>query len=244
MFQFITLQRPTCAVLGVAAWVLAAWAGPAASAPNQPPASAIAATDLDRYVGGYQITRYAGMIVTRQGDGLLLTQQQGPPPELFLQGTGGVWTGTKTGRKFTFDIGPDGQVFALSFTQKPFPGTMKRLPNGEAEKRAAELAAKLKAQVPDSRTEGAIRALVRSVTDGGANFDQLFGERELLAARAQASDMQSDFKSLGDLKTVAFKAVGPQGGDQYVLTFANGQRQINVLLDQQGRIDAMGIQLR
>jgi beta-lactamase regulating signal transducer with metallopeptidase domain len=217
--------------------------GPAVpKAAAAPPAGA--PKDIDRYLGGYEITRYAAMIVTRQGDGLLVTQQQGPPPELFLPGSDGVWVGTQSGRHFTFDLGPDGRVIDLNFGDGPTPGTMKRLPNGEAEKRAAELAAKLKAQIPDIRTEGVIRELVRSVIDGSINFDRSFGERMVILARVQFPDMQSDFKSLGDLKTLTFKGVGIQGGDIYDAAFANGQREFRVLLDQQGRIDAMGIQLK
>jgi Domain of unknown function (DUF3471) len=265
----IRRQRSTWAVIGAASCVLAASAGqaalaaedrplganvavlatafdaqPAAAASSVAPSLASAPKDFNRYVGGYEVTRYAAMIVTRQGDGLLLTQQQGPPPELFLPDSGGVWTGTQSGRKFTFDLGPDGQVLALSFSQKPFPGTMKRLPNGEAETRAVELATKLKAQVPDGRTEGAIRELVRSVLDGNIDFDRLFGDREAMAARAQLSDMQGDFKSLGGLKTLTFNGVGGQGGDIYEAAFANGNREFRILLDKQGRIDAMGINLK
>jgi hypothetical protein len=219
-----------------------------AQGPAVPKAAAVAPAaapkDLDRYLGGYEITRYAAMIVTRQGDGLLVTQQQRPPPELFLPGSDGVWVGTQSGRHFSFDLGPDGRVIALNFGDGAVPGTMKRLPNGEAEKRAAELAAKLKAQVPDTRTEGVIRELIRSVLDGSINFDRFFGERMAILARVQFPDMQSDFKSLGDLKSLAFKGVGIQGGDIYEAAFANGQREFRVLVDAQGRIDAMGIQLK
>lgn len=232
---------PSVATFAAAAAVqapAAAAASPVASSP------AAASKDLDRYVGAYEITRFGSMLVTRQGDALVLQQQPGPPPEQYLRGSDGVWTGAQSGQRVRFDLGPDGRVIDLSFEGGPTPGTMKRRPDGEAEKRAAELAAKIKAQVPDSRTEGVIRELIRSVVDGSINYDRFFGEREAIAARAQASDMQSDFKSLGDLKSLAFKGVGIQGGDQYVATFANGQREIRVLLDQQGRVDAMGIQLR
>jgi hypothetical protein len=213
-----------------------------AQAPAAPPAAAPG--DLDRYVGAYQITRYGSMMVTRQGDSLVLGPQPGPPPEQYLRGSDGVWTGTTSGQQVTFHQGPDGRVSDLSFSGGPTPGTMRRLPDGEAEKRAAELAAKLKAQTPDPRTEGVIREMVRSVVDGSVNFDRVFGERAAVQYRAQFADMQADFKSLGDLKSLAFKAVGPQGGDQYVVTFANGVREIRVILDQQGRIDTMGVQLR
>jgi hypothetical protein len=223
--------------------IVAAGYGPVAAAATAA-APAGAPKDIDRYVGGYEITRYAAMIVTRQGDGLLVTQQQGPPPELFLPGSDGVWVGTQSGRHFTFDLGPDGRVIDLNFGDGAVPGTMKRLPNGEAEKRAAELAAKIKAQVPDTRTEGVIRELIRSVLDGSINFDRFFGERMAILARVQFPDMQSDLKSLGDLKSLAFKGVGVQGGDIYEAAFANGQREFRVLVDAQGRIDAMGIQLK
>jgi hypothetical protein len=198
--------------------------------------------DIDRYVGAYEITRFVAMMVSRQGDALVLQQQQGAPPEQFLPGADGTWFSTQSGRQVTFDRGPDGQVIDLSFAEGPVPGKMKRLPDGAVETRAAELVARVKAQVPDNRTEGVIRELIDSVRDGRVNYDH-FGERMAIAARAQFPDMLSDFKSLGDLKALAFKGVGPGGGDIYEATFANGKREFRVLLDPQGRIDAMGIQL-
>jgi beta-lactamase regulating signal transducer with metallopeptidase domain len=224
--------------------IILAQAAPGAAGAKAAASPAGAPKDLDRYVGAYQITRYGSMIVTRQGDALLLAPTPGPAPEPYLRGSDGVWTGTQSGQQVTFHDGPDGRVIDLSFSGGAIPGTMKRRPDGEAEKLAAELAAKLKAQTPDPRTEGAIREMVRSVVDGSVNFDRLFGERAAVEYRAEFPKLQDDFKSLGDLKSLAFKAVGPQGGDQYVVTFANGVREIRVILDQQGRIDTMGIQLR
>jgi len=222
--------------------------GPAAPKGDVPSAApAGAPKDMDRYVGAYEFSRYGSMIVSRQGDALVLQMQPemqlGATPEQYLRGSDGGWTSTQSGQRVKFDLGPDGRVIDLSFESGPF-GTMKRRPDGEAEKRAAELEAKIKAQIPDPRTEGVIRELVATARDGSVNFDRQFGQRMAIPARAQASDMQADFNSLGDLKTLAFLAVGAQGGDQYLATFANGKREFRLLLDQQGRIDAMGIQLR
>ncbi len=220
--------------------ILAAADAPAASQ-GAVPSAAGAAKDIDRYVGAYEFSRYGSMIVTRQGDALVVQQQPGPPPETFLQGSDGVWTGA-SGRHFVFDVDPGGRVIDLSFADGPVPGTMKRRGDGEAEMRAAELAAKVKAQVPDPRTEGVIREMFADTRDGSVKFDERYGVRMAILARIQFPDQQADFKTLGDLKTLAFKGVGPQGGDIYEATFANGKREFRVLLDQQGRIDAMGIQ--
>ena len=217
---------------------LAAWA----AQPADVRVAASAPGDLDRYVGAYEITRFVSMIVTRQGDTLVLQQQQGPPAESFRRGADGVWTGVESGRQFIIDVAPDGRVIDLSFAGGPAPGKMRRLPDGALDTRAVELASKVKAQAPDDRTEGVIRELIRTVRDGSINFDERFGERMAIAARADLPEMQSDFQSLGELKALAFKGVGPGGGDIYEASFANGQRVFRVLLDPQGRIDAMSIQ--
>lgn len=237
------LAPPAAAPADPAPVRLAQGYGPAPSRSNAPSAApAGAPKDIDRYVGVYEITRFVAMIVSRQGDALVVQQQQqGPSPEPFFRGGDGVWTGAQSGRQFVFDLGPDGQVMDLSFAGGPVPGKMKRLPDGEFEKRAVELAARVKAQVPDSWTEGVIRELIGSVRDGSVNYDR-FGERMAIGARAQFQGMQSDFQSLGDLQSLAFKGVGPGGGDIYEATFANGKRELRILLDQPGRIDAMSIQ--
>ena len=217
--------------------------GPAASQRDVPSSAAAGAPkDIDRYVGVYEITRFVAMIVSRQGDALVVQQQQqGPSPDKFVRGSDGVWTSAQSGRHFVFDLGPDGQVADLSFAEGPVPGKMKRMPDGEFEKRAVELAARVKAQVPDNRTEGVIRELIGGLRNGSVNYDH-FGERMAINARATFPDMQSEYKSLGDLKTLAFKGVGSGGGDIYEATFTEGQREFRVLLDTQGRIDAMSIQ--
>jgi beta-lactamase regulating signal transducer with metallopeptidase domain len=220
--------------------VLAQASGPAApqrAAP--PPAASGPAGNLDRYVGAYQITRYGSMIVTRQGDTLVLQPQPGPPPEPYLRGSDGVWTGAQSGQRVTFHEGPDGRILDLTFENGPVPGTMRRRPDGEAEKLAAELAARVKAQTADPRAEGVIRELIRRVLDGSIDIDRFFGERAAVQARALFPSLQNDWKSLGDLKSLTFHGVGIQGGDQFIVTFANGQREFRVILDAQGRIDTM-----
>ena len=220
---------------------LAAWAAePADVRIATSPAGA--PSDIDRYAGAYEVTHFVSMIVTRQGDTLALQQQQGPPAEQFRRGSDGVWTGVDSGRQVTFDLGPDGRVVDLAFAGGPVPGKMRRLPDGAVDTRGTELASKLKTQAPDGRTEGVIRELIRSVRDGGIDFDARFGERMAIAARAEFPEMQSDFKTMGELKTLAFKGVGPGGGDIYEADFANGRRVFRVLLDAQGRIDAMSMQ--
>jgi CubicO group peptidase (beta-lactamase class C family) len=210
--------------------------------PETPTRMAGAPKDIDRYAGAYEITRFVAMIVARQGDALVVHEQQGPPPEQFLPESDRVWFSTQSARQLTFDFGPDGQVLDLSLGQSGQTQKLKRMPHGEVETRAAELAARVKAQVPDNRTEAAIRELIGSLRDGRPNYDH-FGQRMGDATRARLPDLESDMKSLGDLKTIVFKGVGPGGGDIYEATFANGKRIFRILLDPQGRIDAMGIQL-
>jgi hypothetical protein len=202
---------------------------------------ASAPKDTDRYVGPYQMTRFVAMMVSRQGDTLVL-QQQGSPPEQFYPESDRVWFSTQSDRRIVFDVGPDGHVIDLALGGGGPGQKLKRLTDADMSARQAELAARVKAQVADARSEAVVRALIGELREGRPNYDHL-GDRMAEVVRAQLPDIEGDIKSLGDLKTLAFKGVGPGGGDIWEATFANGKRVFRVLLDTQGRVDAMGIQL-
>jgi CubicO group peptidase (beta-lactamase class C family) len=197
--------------------------------------------DTDHYVGAYEVNRFLPMMVTRQGDALVVQQPGGPPQQYFPE-SDRVWFSMLGDQKMEFDVGPDGQVAGMALRQGDQVQRFGRLSQAEVSARQAELAAKVKAQVPDKRTEGVIRELVGGLRDGRVNYDHI-GERMAAVIRAQLPEIESDFKALGDLQGLAFKGVGPQGGDIYEATFAHGARELRILLDAQGRIDAMGIRM-
>ena len=195
--------------------------------------------NLARYLGGYQVTRFSQMAVSRQGDALVL-QLPGAPPEQFLPESDRAWFSMASNRELAFDVGPDGQVSGMAIKQGRAAQHFKHLSDAEVSALRDELAARVKAQVAENGSEAAVRELIAGLRDGHPNYDH-FAERQAEATRAQLPDFQGDIKPLGDLQSLTFKGVGPQGGDIYEATFANGKREFRMLLDQQGRIDAFGI---
>jgi hypothetical protein len=53
--------------------------------------------------------------------------------------------------------------------------------------------------------------------------------------RAQLPQLQELMRGMGELKSVTFTEVGPQGGDAFDLQFANGALNFVIGLDDEGK---------
>jgi hypothetical protein len=87
-------------------------------------------------------------------------------------------------------------------------------------------------------------ARVRRLVDGFiSNKPDYAGMSPRMAelTRQQLPQIHDDFAKLGAVQSVTFVQVGPQGGDNYNVTFAGGVRRVNVLYDADGKLVAAGI---
>jgi hypothetical protein len=92
---------------------------------------------------------------------------------------------------------------------------------------------------PYPEGEAAIRRMVGELARGEPNYDLLTpGMAD--ATRRQLSNLKETVSSLGELKTVRFMEIGPQGADVYDLTFANGSITWRIALNDAGKVAFSG----
>ena len=89
--------------------------------------------------------------------------------------------------------------------------------------------------MPAAGTAAALRMLVAGLASGSPEYDKLsppFAE----VVRKDLPMTGPFFKSMGELKSVAFRGRGPMGDDVYNLVFANGAVTMSAALDDDGRM--------
>ena len=89
--------------------------------------------------------------------------------------------------------------------------------------------------VQTAGTEAALRRLVAGLASGSPDYDKLSPQFAEIVRR-DLSMTHSWFSSLGELKSVTFRARGARGDDAYNLVFANGEVMMSAALDAEGRM--------
>jgi hypothetical protein len=87
---------------------------------------------------------------------------------------------------------------------------------------------------PKPGSEAAVRRTVAELARGEPNYDLMSAGMQQLA-RAQLPQLQELMRGMGELKSVTFTEVGPQGGDAFDLQFANGALNFVISLDDEGK---------
>jgi hypothetical protein len=118
--------------------------------------------------------------------------------------------------------------------------TLRHLSDEEVKTIQATLAKRMKDQTPQPGSEAAVRTLWSGIRARHPDYDKLapaFAE----TTRAQLPDLAETFDRLGDLQSVTFERVAPNGADLYQVKFANGMQEWQILMADDGRIDSVGL---
>jgi len=91
-------------------------------------------------------------------------------------------------------------------------------------------------------TEAAVRRLIGWLASNEPDYAGM-SPQLADATRQQLPVLHKMISDLGAVQSVTFVQVGPQGGDQYDVTFAGGIRRIAVILEPDGKILGAGIGL-
>jgi CubicO group peptidase (beta-lactamase class C family) len=97
-------------------------------------------------------------------------------------------------------------------------------------------------QISAKTSEDAIRALITGLEAGKPVFDNMT-DNFASKVRQTQNDLQVLLNSLGSLKSVEFKSVSRGGSDVYEVSFANGNTEFQVTLQEQGKILSAGFRL-
>jgi len=93
---------------------------------------------------------------------------------------------------------------------------------------------------PMPGSEAAVRRLIGWLVSNAPDYDAM-SPQLAQATRQQLPQLHDGLAQLGAVQSVTFIQVGPQGGDQYDVTFTGGVRRVAVVLGPDGKIMGAGI---
>lgn len=209
---------------------LVAWLFSLAPSLAQAPSSS---ADFDKYMGVYQVTPAMFLWIRRDGDRFFVHPTGQPEHEAI----------PKSGTVFAFADAP---------AEVTFSNNELLLRNGNLERHAARvtaefakdaedaLARRIKDNRPSPGTEASLRRYIGSLEKGAPNYDEM---EPVVATkvRTQLTEILSNIKRLGALKTMTFKSVSPEGMDIYALEFERGHAEARMApLTPDGKVQIRG----
>jgi CubicO group peptidase (beta-lactamase class C family) len=202
---------------------------------------------FDRYVGTYQMDRYALMNMSREGE-RYYTQLTGQPKfEVFPESERKFFLKV-VDAQLTFDLDPQGAATRVTLRQNENEVVAKRLNEADAKSAAesidahtADVARRFKAQTQSPGTEAALRRSIGELQTGEAKYDQM-SETFAAAARKSWPPLKAVMAQFGALQSVTFKGVGQGGADIYEVQFEHAKTECRIALDPDGK--TAGLTLR
>ncbi len=199
---------------------------------------------LARYVGAYQMTAGADMLITLEGNQLFSKLgNQGAIPIFAESQTMFFPKVVDAELEFTKDD-EQGRPTEMILHQSGRDQAAKRMDDAEFKRiadAAAAAAKRFKDQTAAPGSEAALRKLIEDLRLGKPDYDHM-STGLAAATRQQLPQLQSALTQLGALQSVTFKGVGPGGADIYAVKFANGSLEYRILLGADGIVE--GAQVR
>ncbi|MES2472544.1 MAG: serine hydrolase, partial [Pseudomonadota bacterium] len=202
-------------------------------APKDRKAVTVAADASKRHVGAYRLGPYSVMRVTQDGTRLFATNIEGVKYELFAA-SDDLWFRADANMDYRFEtrrlmVTSDGGAEVA----RP------RLSDAEAAQVVAALSARVKAQKPQAGAEAALRKSIAGLASGDPDY-AIYNEAMAAVTRRQLPALKNLIAGLGPLKSIAFVKVQPDGMDVYKVRFANGDSDWRIVLEDGGKISAIG----
>jgi len=177
--------------------------------------------NFDKFVGEYQLAPTAVFWITRDGTHYLSRLTGQTAVEVFPESQTKFFS-SEVRAQISFDSDARGKVTDLVLHQGGLEQRAPRISQDAAKAVEAALMARIKANKPTPGIEAAIRHQIGAIAKTGV-YDYAAMTPELAAvARSQETMAGQMFSRLGAFQSIAFKNVGPGGGDIYDVTFEHG----------------------
>jgi DNA-binding transcriptional MerR regulator len=175
---------------------------------------------LDKYVGHYKSEIGVVWDVTHKGDKLYFKNPKWPVVNFALFEGEHRFFFPRWPAQISFDVSPAGTVERLTFHSGGFEHVAHRIDDAEAEREAAILANRIKNKIPNPGSAQILRRVIASLQSGEVDLAQFI---DSLSAQIQISlsAIVEELSAKGAVKDVAFRGVGPVGGDVYDVKFEN-----------------------
>jgi beta-lactamase regulating signal transducer with metallopeptidase domain len=217
---------------------------PGASTPT-----GLGASELDRYVGQFQMTATTVLTVTREGD-QLFSQATGHAKLRLIPVREHEFAKELVNAHVTFETGDDGPAAAV-VVRGPNTESRRgvRIDAAKAsnigaafQRRIAEVADRFRDQVPLPGGKDALRRTIDDLRRSPPSY-ALMSPQLAAKLRRQLPELQSMLGGLGALQSLFFRGVGPFGLDIYGGKFANGLAELRIDLASDGTIADLNFRL-
>jgi len=168
---------------------------------------------FDKFVGYYQLKPGTLFRIYREGERFFSQITGQGPVEIYPESEVKFFT-TVVNAQISFITNSQGRVTDLILHQDGFERSWKRIDGKSAERQITRLEERIKNNLPDPRTEKALRRFVEGIISGDPNYDEMAPE-QAQAIRDQLTGLQSFIREKGQIRSIRFVGVQENGDDTY-----------------------------
>lgn len=210
---------------------------------------AIGPKTLDNFVGAYQSAPDSLFVVTREGHQLFIQATGHARQPMFPMSERRFFLKDASPRTFfprddeveiAFNTDAAGKAAELDLLENGVraAGSAKRMEDGAARRVMEEMAAlekRFKAQEPAVGGDSALRRLLGELAQGKPDYDRMTTQLANAVRSVVVLDQQI-FSTLGPVVSMSFKRVAPTGVDTYHVVFQTGDAELDISLQEDGKI--------
>lgn len=197
---------------------------------------------LERLAGVYALNEGHTYVLRKVGSGLV-GNLLGNAPVAMLPSSKLELFARDANVVVTFTLDDKGAVSAIKHRLNDWELTGSRADDVRSQQVLAtveDATRRFKQQKPLAKTEGALRELLAGLAAGKPNYERMT-QPFANFTRQQLPEMKGFIGSLGAIKKLTFRSVGPEGGDIYSAEFEKGVSNIEMRFGVDGRIDYVRI---
>lgn len=175
---------------------------------------------LSDYVGSYLFDDGMAARVIEEKGKLFIQIVGQPPVELYAEARDSFFLKVVPAQ-VTFPRAAGGSVEALILHQSGFERRAGRAGSGDFDAAEAALAERVRKKDPIPGSEARLRRVIEEHRIGKPDFDRM-SEPLAQLAREQLPIIVPELERMGEVETITFKGVGPDGFDVFDVRFENG----------------------
>jgi hypothetical protein len=177
-------------------------------------------TELDRFIGAYQMGPGAVLTVTQQ-DGKLYVRLTGQPAVQVSPQGPASFTAESVGAAFDFTLPDSGPATSVTLHQHGQVIAMERISQAEAQRVESATSDRTARQSPVPGSKMALTHLVDGIIEGTPDYGPITGKLADVI-RAQLDTLHDYLGGLGPVQSITFVRVGEQGQDIYLVKQKQG----------------------
>lgn len=195
----------------------------------------LASQHFDKFVGYYQQDPGTLFKIYRDGEKFFCQITGQGPVEIYPESETKFFT-TVVDAQISFITNSRDRVTDLVLHQDGFERPWKRIDGKSAARLISTLEDRIKNNLPDARTEKALRRFIEGIVSGDPNYDEM-GHEQAQAIRDQLSHLQPFIGEKGRITSIRFVGVQENGDDTYHVEHERRLFRWTIGLGSDGKIE-------